>query len=167
MIIIIITTLILLEKIKRIKLKKTKNEEIDYEEEEKEEEKNIESKNKESNKKNTKNKNNNLNNYKTQTNKTKSQKENENEIEESIITDIKNNEEDFNYIPEKKVIKLNKNLEYECIQTIEEAHYKEITCLIYLSKKNEIVSSSLNTEIKVWGWGKKINNNFKINFNRT
>ena len=79
----------------------------------------------------------------------------------------KKEKENFNYIPIKKIIKLNKNLEYECIQTIEEAHYKEITCLIYLSKKNEIVSSSLNTEIKVWGWGKKINNNFKINFNRT
>ena len=131
---------------------KTKNEEIDNEEEEIEEEKNIKTKNLESNIKNTKNSNNNIYNIKTQTNKTKTKKENE----ESIITDIKNNEEeeDFNYIPEKKIIKLNNNLNYECIQTIEEAHDKEITCLIYLSKTNEIVTSSLNTEIKIWGWKK-------------
>ena len=155
---------------KQNKIKNTKNEEIEYEkeniDEENEEENNIKTKNNESKIKITKNTKTKINYYKTQTNKTKTKKENEIEKEESIITEIQNEiknneeEEDFNYIPEKKIIKLYKNdsLKYECIQTIEEAHEKEITCIIYLSKTNEIVSSSLNTEIKIWEW----KNNKKI-----
>ena len=80
-----------------------------------------------------------------------------------IISDLENsfseeNIEDVNYIPEKKVIKpiINKTLNYNCSQTIEKAHNEEITCIIYLSEKKEIVSSSLEPEIKVWSLKKNM-----------
>ena len=53
------------------------------------------------------------------------------------------------------------NIKYKCIQTID-AHDLDITCLIYLEKTNELVSSSLDKTIKKWSVNKG-NTSFSLN----
>ena len=56
----------------------------------------------------------------------------------------------------KKIVKkpVSKNIKYKCIQTINDAHELEITCLIFLKKTNQIASSSLDQTIKIWSLNK-------------
>ena len=56
----------------------------------------------------------------------------------------------------KKIINkpVSKNIKYKCIQTIDDAHELEITCIIYLKKTNQIASSSLDQTIKIWSLDK-------------
>ena len=49
---------------------------------------------------------------------------------------------------------------YKCVQTIN-AHELEITCIIHITLTNEIASSSLDKQIKIWGT--KDNIKFKLN----
>ena len=52
---------------------------------------------------------------------------------------------------ERKISKASKlSFGYTCSQTIESAHEKEITCLTYILKRNEIATGSVDETIKLW-----------------
>ena len=52
---------------------------------------------------------------------------------------------------ERKKSKASKlSFKYECCQTIESAHEKEITSMTYILKRNEIATGSVDETIKVW-----------------
>ena len=55
-------------------------------------------------------------------------------------------------IPEERKISKASKLAfgYTCSQTIESAHEKEITCLTYILKRNEIATGSVDETIKLW-----------------